>query len=77
MIFKVILKPDPEDGGFVMSCPALLGCHSQGDTEEEAIANIKDAISGCLEVLNQRAQAHVPVEDLTTDHFKESPYGCC
>ena len=37
---------------------ALPGCHSQGDTEEEAIENIKDAIMGCIEALNQRAQIH-------------------
>jgi predicted RNase H-like HicB family nuclease len=49
MLFKVILRPDPEDDGFNVSCPALPGCHSQGDTEEEAIENIKDAITGCLE----------------------------
>ena len=58
MFFKVVLKPDTEDGGFNISCPALPGCHSQGDTEEEALENIKDAILGCLEVLNQRAQVH-------------------
>ena len=58
MTFKVILKPDLEDGGFNVSCPALHGCHSQGDTEGEAIENIKDAIIGCLEALNQRAQIH-------------------
>ena len=61
MLFKVILRPDPEDGGFNVSCPALPGCHSQGDTEEEAIENIKDAITGCLEALNQRAR----VRDVT------------
>jgi antitoxin HicB len=55
MIFKVILKPDPEDGGFNISCPALPGCHSQGDTEKEALANIKEAIEGYLDVLNSRA----------------------
>ena len=38
-----------------MSCPALPGCHSQGDTIEEALENIKDAIRGCMEVINQRA----------------------
>jgi len=64
MIFNVILRPDHEDGGFNVSCPALLGCHSQGDTEEEAIENIKDAIIGCLEVLNQRAQAHGKMEKI-------------
>ncbi len=58
MLFKVILRPDLEDGGFNVSCPALPGCHSQGDTEKEAIKNIKDAIIGCLEALNQRAQIH-------------------
>ena len=56
MLMKVLLRPDPEDGGFNVSCPAIPGCHSQGDTEEEAIKNIKEAISGCLEVLNERAQ---------------------
>jgi predicted RNase H-like HicB family nuclease len=56
MIFKVVLRPDKEDGGFNISCPALPGCHSQGDTEQEAIENIKDAIAGCLDVLNDRAR---------------------
>jgi predicted RNase H-like HicB family nuclease len=56
MIFKVVMRPDREDGGFNVSCPALPGCHSQGDTEQEAIENIRDAIIGCLEVLNERAQ---------------------
>lgn len=55
MIFKVVLEIDPEDGGFNVSCPAISGCHSQGDTEEEALANIREAILGCLEVLNERA----------------------
>jgi antitoxin HicB len=58
MLFKVVLRPDPEDGGYNISCPALPGCHSQGDTEEEALENIKEAILGCLEVLNQRVQVH-------------------
>jgi len=56
MLLKVLLRPDPEDGGFNVSCPAIPGCHSQGDTEEEAIKNIKEAITGCLAVLNERAQ---------------------
>ena len=55
MIFKVIIRPDAEDAGFNVSCLALPGCHSQGDSEEEALANIREAILGCLEVLNERA----------------------
>ena len=57
MKLKVIIKEDLEDGGYNVSCPALLGCHSQGDTIEEALENILDAITGCLEVLNKRAIA--------------------
>lgn len=54
MIFNVVVTPDPEDGGFSVSCPALPGCHSQGETIEEALENIRDAISGCVDVLTKR-----------------------
>jgi predicted RNase H-like HicB family nuclease len=56
MNLKVVIEEDTEDGGFIVSCPALPGCHSEGETVEEALANIKDAIQGCLAVLNERAQ---------------------
>jgi len=46
--FKVLLEPD-ETGGYVVVCPALTGCYSQGDTVAEAMANIKEAIELCLE----------------------------
>ena len=48
--FSVILEPDEEDGGFVAHCPELKGCWSQGETAEEALYNIGDAISGWLAV---------------------------
>ena len=64
MIFNVVIRPDTEDGGFNVSCPALPGCHSQGDTEQEAVENIKDAITGCLEVLNQRARKKTAYEKI-------------
>ncbi|CAG0955662.1 hypothetical protein METP2_00483 [Methanosarcinales archaeon] len=51
MKFAVIIREDKEDGGYVVSCPALQGCHSQGDTMEEALANIKEAIEAYLESL--------------------------
>jgi len=47
--YHVIIEQD-EDGFFIASCPALPGCHTQGETYEEAIANIKEAIELCLEV---------------------------
>jgi predicted RNase H-like HicB family nuclease len=39
-----------EDGAWVVSCPAIPGCHSQGASREEALANIREAIALCLEV---------------------------
>lgn len=47
--FDVELYPG-EDGFWVVECPSLPGCISQGRTQEEALENIKDAILGCLEV---------------------------
>jgi predicted RNase H-like HicB family nuclease len=38
-----------EDGYIVAECPALPGCVSQGETEEEALRNIREAIEGILE----------------------------
>ncbi len=46
--FKVLIEQD-EDGVFVASVPAIPGCHTQGDTYEEAIRNIKETIELCLE----------------------------
>jgi predicted RNase H-like HicB family nuclease len=48
--FKVILHQDLEDGGYWVECPELPGCSSQGDSVEEALDMIRDAIKGHLEV---------------------------
>ncbi len=45
--FTVIVEPD-EEGGFVAHCPELKGCWSQGETLEETLHNVADAISGWL-----------------------------
>ncbi len=42
LTFPIVLEGDSD--GYFVSCPALQGCYSQGDTYEEAVANIKDAI---------------------------------
>ena len=54
--FKVLLEPDEEAGGFVVSCPSLPGCYSQGDTIEEALKNIEEAILLCLEDMREQNQ---------------------
>jgi predicted RNase H-like HicB family nuclease len=46
---QVILIPDLEVGGFTVTVPSLPGCISEGDTEEEALANIKEAIDLFIE----------------------------
>ena len=47
--FRVIVEQD-EDGVFVASVPAIPGCHTQGETYEEIVKNIKEAIELCLDV---------------------------
>jgi len=46
--FEVVLEPEDE-GGYHIYCPILKGCHSCGDTKEEALKNIKEAIELWLE----------------------------
>ncbi len=53
--FKVILEPD-ETGGYVVSCPSLPGCYTQGNTVEEALENIKEAILLCLEDMESQGE---------------------
>lgn len=50
--FRVLIEQD-EDGIFVASVPAIPGCHTQGETYEEAIRNIKEAIAVCVEEANE------------------------
>ena len=54
MDYRVIVRRG-EDRGYVVECPALPGCVSQGITLDEALTNIRDAIHGCIGVLNARA----------------------
>ena len=53
MKFNVTLDRD-EDGVWMVECPSIPGCISQGQTKEEALENIKDAIVSCLEVRAER-----------------------
>lgn len=55
MKFKVVIEKD-ETGYYVAEVPALPGCVSQGRTVKETKANIKEAIEGWLEVMNERAK---------------------
>ncbi|HYN88607.1 MAG TPA: type II toxin-antitoxin system HicB family antitoxin [Ardenticatenaceae bacterium] len=53
--FTVVVEPDNDDGGYIVYCPALKGCWSQGETIDEALHNIVDAVSGWLAVHIERS----------------------
>ncbi|MCU0565390.1 MAG: type II toxin-antitoxin system HicB family antitoxin [Oculatellaceae cyanobacterium Prado106] len=53
MRFSVTLDRD-ENGVWVVECPSIPGCVSQGQTKQEALENIKDAIAACLQVRAER-----------------------
>lgn len=58
MQLKIILEEE-DDGTYSVHCPALKGCHSQGETREEALKNIREAILLYLEVTNEKARKEV------------------
>ena len=61
MTFHITLER-AEDGWIVAECPALPGCVSQGKDEEEAIANIREAITAWMWAEDQKAIKDLPVE---------------
>ena len=60
--YIVLLEKEP-DGGYHAFCPVLKGCHSQGDSFEEAIENITEAIELYIESL-KADNLSIPKEDL-------------
>ncbi len=59
MLFHVTMET-VEDGWIMMECPALPGCIPQGKDEQEALANIKEAITGWLWAEDQKAMREIP-----------------
>ena len=56
---KVFLEPDEDYGGYVVVCPSLPGCYSQGKTISDALSNIREAIDLCLEDAESLGEAYV------------------
>jgi len=69
--YPVILTPQP-DGGFFVECPSLPGCYTQGDTLDEAIANIREAIVLAIEDLEELGE---PVPGAVTPLMTEVHVG--
>ncbi|MCC7435802.1 MAG: type II toxin-antitoxin system HicB family antitoxin [Methanoregulaceae archaeon] len=63
MKLKVVLEL-AEEGGYVVSIPALPGCWSQGETRDEAIANIREAAIGWLEAQQDKIERTHPPTDV-------------
>jgi predicted RNase H-like HicB family nuclease len=61
LTLPIIIEADAD--GYFVSCPALQGCYSQGETYEEAVENIKDAIRLHLE--DRRAAGEEPPEPVS------------
>jgi predicted RNase H-like HicB family nuclease len=53
----IIIEQD-EDNMYVITCPTFKGCHSQGKDVEEALTNIKEVISMCMDELNVKQFKH-------------------
>ena len=62
MKYRITLQKD-EDGIYVVKCPSLPGCVSQGKTRSEALCNIKDAIEGYLQSLKKHGEPIPPVDE--------------
>ena len=69
MKYRVVIEAD-EDGVFIAECPALPGCISQGKTRDEALVNIKDAMTGNLASLKKHGE---PVPPPISEEIVEIP----
>jgi len=67
MKFRIVIETD-EDGVFVASCPSLPGCHSQGATRAEAVANVQEAVEVYLESLREHGD---PIPPGISEHVVE------
>lgn len=65
MKIKVLIHK-AEEGGYWAEVPALRGCYSQGETVDEVIVNIKEALQGWLEVASEQAKvdAHSQMKEI-------------
>jgi len=68
MKLKIVLEPS-EEGGYTVYAPSIPGCISEGETREEAIANIKEAIELHLEPIEDEilsvSTKNIEIEEIT------------
>jgi len=66
MVRKASVVIEKDENGFYAWCPELKGCHSQGDTLDEAMANIREAIELYLETLSDDERAAALSQEILT-----------
>ena len=59
--YTIVLQPEPEEGGYSVSVPALPGCFTQGETLEQCVERAKEAIALYIETLEDAGEA-IPEE---------------
>jgi predicted RNase H-like HicB family nuclease len=62
ILFRVIVEPDPEDGGFVASTPTLKGVYGQGETEVKAVRDFETALDFTLRAMTEEGE-ELPASD--------------
>lgn len=63
--FTVVFERD-EDDAVIATCPALPGCSSYGRTQDEAVANIKEAMALAIDDLRERGEP-IPIDSVSTE----------
>ena len=66
MAYKVSIIIEHDENGYYAFCPDLKGCQSQGDSYDEAMSNIKEAIELYLETLTKDERLEVLSNEITT-----------
>lgn len=61
--YAVVIHPDHEDGGYVASVPAIPGVWGQGESEEEALNDVVDALKLTLDDMSERGEEIPPGEE--------------
>ena len=56
LTFSLTIEPHPEEGGYLSYFPALPGCHSWGDSFEQAVKNAEEVLVGYLEALEKNGE---------------------
>lgn len=70
MSYKISAVIEKDDFGYYAYCPELKGCQTQGDTFEEALANIKEAVELYLETLSEKERQSIISREIITTSFE-------